>query len=130
MPEAVVDLSNVYQPHSGQWAVHQSNAKIKVLRIARRWGKSRCALFELLKRFSESLGIPVSNAKVPPFHAWIICPNFPQARQTWNELIEFVPPEMIQDYPAGIHTDDQIIYLEGNQNHKWGSSVSRMKCAG
>ena len=84
-----LDLKDFYTPHPGQERVHQSDAKIKVLEIGRRWGKSRFALWELIKRFLESKDIEVGADLVPPFHAWIVTPNFPQARQIWNELMAF-----------------------------------------
>ena len=43
-----LDLKDFYTPHPGQERVHQSDAKIKVLEIGRRWGKSRFALWELI----------------------------------------------------------------------------------
>lgn len=113
-----IDLSNFYQPHLVQWKVHQSDAKFKILVMARRIGKSRMALFELLKTFIESLSIPVSSARVPPFHAWIICPSFPQARQTWHELMSLIPGDMV--IPGGFHQEEQTIELKGNENRSWG----------
>ena len=34
-----IDLSRLYKPHSGQQAVHDSDAKVKVLEVGRRWGQ-------------------------------------------------------------------------------------------
>ena len=56
----------LYTPHAGQWEVHQSNAQVKTLHVARRWGKSRMALFEMLKSFQESLSIEAPPSLVPP----------------------------------------------------------------
>ena len=44
MTSQSIDLSRLYKPHSGQQAVHDSDAKVKVLEVGRRWGKSRSVL--------------------------------------------------------------------------------------
>ena len=113
-----LDLKDFYTPHPGQERVHQSDAKIKVLEIGRRWGKSRFALWELIKRFLESKDIEVGADLVPPFHAWIVTPNFPQARQIWNELMAFFPRDFIS--PAGVKQDAWLIHLKGNEKRAWG----------
>jgi hypothetical protein len=107
-----------YEPHAGQAWLHQQPERIKVLRVARRWGKSRWALWELIRHFIESLEVPAAPSLVPPWHAWIVCPSFPQARQTWNELIAFLPHHF---YSKGdIHHDDRMIYLRGTEQRPWG----------
>jgi len=113
-----LDLKDFYTAHPGQERVHQSDAKIKVLEIGRRWGKSRFALWELIKRFLESKDIEVGADLVPPFHAWIVTPNFPQARQIWNELMAFFPRDFIS--PAGVKQDAWLIHLKGNEKRAWG----------
>lgn len=113
-----LDLSEYYTPHPGQQLMHRSTAKRKVVRIGRRWGKSRWALWELIRRYVEALETPADLSLVPPWHAWIVCPSFPQARQTWTELITFLPTELI--WPGGIHQDERMIYLKGNENRSWG----------
>ena len=113
-----VDLSSLYTPHAGQQHLHDVQAKIKVLEVGRRWGKSRFSLWELLRAYVRSLDIPVDDSVVPPFHAWIVCPSFPQARQVWNELLSFTPNEFIQD--NGVHMADNLIYLKGSPLRPWG----------
>lgn len=110
------DLSAVYQPHAGQEAVHASLAKVKILRVARRWGKSRCSLFELIRRFIESLEVAVPVSVVPPWHAWIVAPSFPQARQVWNELMTFIPDNIKYDDKQA----DMTMRLRGNEMRPWG----------
>ena len=39
-----LDLSNIYTPHAGQEYLHAAEAKVKVLEVGRRGGKSRFAL--------------------------------------------------------------------------------------
>jgi hypothetical protein len=116
---ATLDLSEYYTPHTGgQAAFHASPAKTKVIEAGRRWGKSRAALFELIRRYLESLDKPVSKALVPPFHAWVVAPSYPQSNQVWNELISFLPPEIVA--PNGIHQDERFIYLRGTEGRAWG----------
>ena len=102
-----LDLGVSYTPHKGQQYLHDQDAKVKVLEVGRRWGKSRFALWELIKRFVESLEIPVDNSIIPPFHAWIVSPSYPQSRQVWNELVAFLPGQFIA--PGGIHQDDHMV---------------------
>jgi len=116
----LADLQLVYEPHDGQKDVHASNAKYKVMEVARRWGKSRAALFELLKTYIELLEVPAPPSLVPPFHAWIVCPSFPQSRQTWNELQAFIPPVLVHDYPKGFKQDEKVVYLRGSDARPWG----------
>lgn len=117
--ETIVQFSN-YTPHSGQLHLHQMADEYPhlVLEVARRWGKSRFALMELLFRYIQSLSIPVSSARVPPFHAWIVVPTFPQGRQIWDEIVHFLPRQLI--YPDGIHHEEQFIHLRGSSVRPWG----------
>ena len=113
-----LDLSNIYTPHAGQEYLHSVDKKVKVLEVGRRWGKSRFALWELIKRYIETIAEPAPASLIPPFHAWIIAPSYPQARQVWNELIAFMPQEFIT--PGGIHQDSHMIYLRGSEVRSWG----------
>ena len=116
--QTLLDLGNSYTPHPGQQFLHEQDAHIKILEVGRRWGKSRFSLWELIRRYVESLEIETDNSVVPPFHAWIVAPSFPQARQVWNELIAFLPQQFIA--PGGIHQDDKLIYLIGSKKSPWG----------
>ena len=118
MTTEAIELGNIYQPHPGQSYVHAQDAKVKVLKVGRRWGKSRFALWEMIRRFTEALEIEVSSALVPPFHAWILAPSYPQSRQVWNELISFFPSELVAN--GGIRQDDRTIYLKGSEKRGWG----------
>jgi hypothetical protein len=114
-----LNLADFYEPHEGQQAFHDSKAKVKVAEQGRRYGKSRQSLWEMIRVFWEAAAeIPVPNSVIPPFHAWIVAPSFPQARQVWNELISFLPPQMVA--PGGIRQDEKMIYLRGTPNRSWG----------
>lgn len=111
-PEYYLDLSEHYQPHPLQEHVHNSPAQVKTLRIGRRWGKSRFALWELVKRYVEAIDIPGLPGMVPGWHAWIVCPSYPQARQVWNELQAFLAPlGIVWNGTQGFHQEEQFIYL-------------------
>jgi len=75
---AIIDLADFYSPHIGQMEVHNSKAKVKILEAARRWGKSRAGLGELLYTYVDALDIPASPDLTPPFHSWIVVPIIPQ----------------------------------------------------
>ena len=115
---SALDLSALYTPHQGQRLLHEMDAKVKVLEVGRRWGKSRFALWELLRRYVEALNIPVDDTIVPPFHAWIVCPSYPQARQVWNELLSFTPQQFIA--PNGVRQDERLVYMRGSEARPWG----------
>jgi hypothetical protein len=56
-----------YVPHRGQRLVHDSSARIRAVAAGSRWGKSKCATFELLA-FALSPG--------PAARAWVAAPRF------------------------------------------------------
>ena len=114
-----IDLSRLYKPHSGQQAVHDSDAKVKVLEVGRRWGKSRCALWEMMRRYLEALEIPADPSLIPGFHAWVVCPSYPQSRQVWNELMSFWPKELIEP-SGGVRQDDKLMHVRGSDTRNWG----------
>jgi hypothetical protein len=109
--------SPIYTPTSYQKEMHESRAKNKVLEWARRRGKSRSALFELLDTYQNALSIPVPGSVVPPFNAWIVPPTYPQASQAWTELLAFVPHAWRSRDPL---QDSMTMYLNGNANRPWG----------
>ena len=114
--ETNVNLSDYYSPHAGQRPIHQSVSQNKWLEMARRFGKSRSAFGEFLKAYQDAMVLPVDNSMVPPFHAWIAVPSFPQSNQVWNELMSLIPPAFIYR----TNQDDRTIYLRGSQVRPWG----------
>lgn len=110
-----------YVPHTAQEIVHASTATEKYLEWARRGGKSRSAIGELIKaiadwRKAERDGTRDPRANPPAFHAWCVMPTFPQGVQAWHELIEFLPKPWIQETN---HTDKQF-YLKSPVPGKYG----------
>jgi len=109
MTEALSKLENLYTPHTGQLPIHQSKAKIKVVETARRFGKSRAALGELINAYLDAMNRKYDPTLIPPFHAWIVVPNFSQGKQAWNELLGLIPKEYIYSY----REDDKELRLMG-----------------
>jgi hypothetical protein len=120
LPETYLEegfrVSDFYEPHEGQLKVHASPAKSKVLTVGRRWGKSRCAFGDLFSQYMKALHIPVPATHVPPFHAWIVVPSKPQGRQTWHELKQLFPAQLVER----VVEEDYVIYLKGSEARPWG----------
>lgn len=112
----MVSLSATYTPTEPQRFVHSQPHRTKVLICARRWGKSRFALFEMLKRYVEALSIPVQSSEIPPWHCWVVVPTLQLARQTWEELKAFIPEELKSD----VDNTNLIIILRGSSLCPWG----------
>jgi hypothetical protein len=119
MTTQVLDLEKYYTPHWGQKNVHASDARVKILKIGRRWGKGRFSLWEMIRRYIESLETPRDSSLIPSWHCWIVCPSYPQARQVWNELITFLNP-LPYCTAADMHQDERMIYLRGGEDGQWG----------
>lgn len=85
--------------HPFQQAVYDSEAPNKVLEGARRLGKSRVALRRLQKAIVTKMPEYVSEHVVPPFHAWIVAPSFPQSNQVWTELLTYIPTAWMSEPP-------------------------------
>ena len=113
-----VDLSKLYEPHPFQVRVHESTAKNKVIEAARRLGKSRVALWELIKTWTEVVQTPAAASLQPPFHAWIVAPSYPQSEQVWNELMAFIPEQWMRRPP---NQEYKRIELNGQPGGRsWG----------
>jgi len=111
-----INLADYYQPHPGQQEYHDSPASKKYKEEGRRFGKSRSAFWEMMTSWFDSWETPADKSLVPPWHAWIVVPAFPQSHQVWTELLAFIPQKLIQN----IKEDDKIIFLQGPPNRPWG----------
>ena len=104
--------------HPFQQAVYDTKAPNAVIEAARRGGKSRVALRKLQKVIQEKMPQSVSEHVTPPFHAWIVAPNFPQSNQVWTELLTFIPREWMMGEPSIEH---KTIRLNGAVGGRaWG----------
>jgi hypothetical protein len=116
-----LDLSRYYTPHSGQAPVHASNASTKVLEAARRSGKSRLTFRELLEAYKKAFNQKRGRSMVPRFHAWIVVPTFAQGQQTWHELLDLFPDELLRGgRDKAFDHSDKRVYLNGGPN--WGDA--------
>ena len=106
-------MSYQYTPSPWQRKFHNSESRIKVVWAGRRAGKGRAVLTELMlaitqasktpfladKEMAKATGLPVgydlTNTLEPAVHIWVVAPNFAQSRQAWNELKQFIPPELV-----------------------------------
>ena len=117
-----LDLRDFYTPHEGQAAIHNVDAKFKVLHWGRRRGKSRFALWETIINYINVQEIPPPEGLVPQFHAWVVSPSQPQATQAWNELKALIPPALVRN----ISEDERSISLGhpavviGSGHRPWG----------
>ena len=107
--QKVINLSDLYTPHPHQALVHASKARVKVLKWGRRSGKGRCAVWDLIKTYTEMMSEDRPATLVPRIQIWVIAPTFPQSFQCWQEIIEFTPPELI----VRMREVDHTIWLQG-----------------
>jgi len=84
-----------YEPHSGQWKFHKSNARFRVLCCANRWGKDRASINEFIQKFADMLSENRPTTLVPRVMGWIVAPTYRLARQNWRELKHFMPSEWV-----------------------------------
>lgn len=68
--EVIVDV----KPHPGQAAVHNSDARFKVLAAGRRWGKTRLGV-------NECLDVAFQGGR-----AWWVAPNYKMSEVGWRPL--------------------------------------------
>ena len=122
-----IALSEYYTPHVGQQKVHRARPhnKVIILRVGRRWGKSRSAIGDLLDCYSRVLDMPRDSSLVPPFFAWVIVPSYPQGGQIWRELKTIIPKGLIVD----IQERDYEIWLRGGSNWQGRPGLVQLKSA-
>lgn len=111
----MVNLAEYYTPHEKQAHVHAQRqwANVIVLRCARRWGKGRFGFGDLMDVYGQAHKLERPQTLIPPFHAWIVLPTFPQSRQVWNELHGLIPKQWVSEWSEG----DQMVWLKGSP--KW-----------
>ncbi len=70
-----------YVPHAGQLRVHASMAQLRVVAAGSRWGKSRCAVMELLA---------AALAPGPDTRLWVVAPRF----EVVDKLLELLVAQL------------------------------------
>ena len=66
-----------YEPHPGQWLVHQSNAPRRVLACGARWGKTLCGAYEALAAALQPADQSVG---------WIVGPTYDIADRVFRRV--------------------------------------------
>ena len=108
--ELVFDIDKFYQPHINQVLIHQSVARIKVLKCGRRFGKGRAAVGEILRIYQYLYQQERSVTLVPRICIWVVAPTYKQIDGPWRELKEFVPNFLITRKVE----DEKVIELLGD----------------
>lgn len=105
-----------YEPHAGQWLLHRSRARRRVLACGVRWGKSTCAAMEavaaLMEPREEALG-------------WIVAPTYGLTKA----IFERVRIVVMQKLSHRVVEDDEGEYRLTVTNLAGGKSVLQAKSA-
>lgn len=115
-------IKRYYKPHALQQEVHGTGATEKWLEWARRAGKGRTAIGELIIAYQEcnrrAQRVVEEYQLVPPgLHSWIVVPTHDQGRQTWHELAALLPPEIVDR----TQQEKALIYLKSpGRPDMWG----------
>jgi len=67
-----------YEPHPGQWAIHNSTAPRRIVACGVRWGKTLCAAME---------GLCAAMAPKDRSIGWVVAPTYDLADKVYRELI-------------------------------------------
>jgi len=105
-----------YEPHEGQWAVHESMASRRVLACGVRWGKSLCAGMEA-----------VAAALVPSERSfgWVCGPTYDLADKVFRE-VTYIVARHLQHRIVSLKDSERRIVL---RNLGGGLSEIRAKSA-
>ena len=103
-----------YVPHAGQRRVHESEARVRALAAGARWGKSRCAVMELLA-FALAPG--------PAALAWVAAPRFVVVDLIFNDhfsqsepgIFEPIRETLLTRGDYFMHLADLTAYVEAQQ---------------
>jgi len=109
-------------------AVHQARAdgaRRIVSKSGRRWGKTRFGIGDMIEAYHHVLQQHRPESMVPPFHVWLVVPNFPQARQPWNEMQQLIPREWVTQ----LNPSDWNFWLRGNERWQHRQGFVEVKTA-
>jgi hypothetical protein len=96
--------------HAGQEAIDTCARRFRVVRAGRRFGKTKYAIYWLIKRAAK-----------PGTTNWLVAPTYKQAKEiSWRTLLTLIPPDLVKSKNA---TDlvvelknGSIICLKGAEN--------------
>ena len=85
-----------YEPHPGQWEIHNSLAPRRVVACGVRWGKTLCAAAE---------GLAAAMEPRERSFGWIVAPTYDLTEKVFREIIALV----------GKHLRHRIVTLKENE---------------
>lgn len=89
----------VLKLHSGQWRVHESRARNRVLVSGRRWGKTTLDKAESMEEFGTS-GL-----------VWYLAPTYDMARELmWNPIRALVPRQWLRSDPNETRMEMETVW--------------------
>jgi len=74
-----------YEPHAGQWEVHRSSARRRVVACGVRWGKTLCAAMEGLAAAMEP-----SDRSI----GWVVAPTYDLADRVFRKIVLIATREL------------------------------------
>jgi hypothetical protein len=74
-----------YRPHVGQWRVHNSRARHRVLGCGVRWGKTKCAAHEVVSAALEPTFNP-DGSLAERSCGWLVGPTYDLADKAYREV--------------------------------------------
>lgn len=113
-----VTIAAGYEPHPKQRLFHQSKARFVAVAAGVRGGKTKSATVEFLRRVFLDIGDPskgrrftagAGRLRVCRLRYWVVGPTFQLTEAVYEYILEFVPPELIED----IDGNTRSIWLKG-----------------
>lgn len=107
-------------PHAGQQQVLSSNARFKVIRAGRRWGKTKLAARELIREAIQNPGTV----------NWWVANRWRNTRRGYKEVLKQLPPQLLAK-PAPAETSNELtLYLKNGSSIEFYSGESPDSLAG
>jgi Terminase RNaseH-like domain/Terminase large subunit, T4likevirus-type, N-terminal len=105
-----------YEPHPGQWHVHESTASRRVVACGVRWGKTLCAAME---------GLAAAMAPGERSIGWVVAPTYDLADRVFRE-IQLIAVQHLRHRIVTMRDSDRRLVL---RNMAGGTSEIRAKSA-
>jgi hypothetical protein len=90
-----------YEPHPGQWAVHDSKALRRVVACGVRWGKTRCAAME---------GVAAALAPRERSFGWVVAPTYDLADKVFREIV-YVFTRNLRHRMVTLRDNDRVLVV-------------------
>lgn len=105
-----------YQPHPGQWQVHESRASRRVVACGVRWGKTVCAAME---------GLAAAMSPSERSIGWVVAPTYDLADRVFRE-IQLIAVQYLRHRIVVMRDSERRLVL---RNMAGGTSEVRAKSA-